>query len=446
MEADLASAVATFPFVQYRPPQRHQLCLPLIYSCPEMSDPLSAATAVIGLVPISFQAARALRDTIQSFKNHPRQLRGLFDELEDLINVLGELKSIVHAVGEPSFVLLEAPLRRCDAACKEFTKALQDCDRSDQGEFKSTFTGWLKIRWRGSDINEFKDTLAGYKSTIAIAIAGANLRTTRVSLEVLQKYQTMIEDTKADLHEHLSNIDDKLRDGFPEDNDSTNVVEEWDMEAERDCTVRCLEICAQVTRFIEDRHRCLDACSSDSDTTPGHTHAEGRASQQATDATLRGCSVRIRSQHSRLSARLKDLNTRLNSTSGDDVTSTARDQMMQEAETIHQCLEICEQEALAANRARVNVVEDVASAEDSNAVIVSTIGDLIAAHRVTSGARSNMTIGQMSDETVKHLSTVHATRLTELSKSPAEPRTARSTPPSAGRTLGDSNIRTLQNM
>lgn len=140
-----------------------------------MADPLSATSAIIGLVPVSFQAAKALRDTIRGIKNHPKQIRSLLEELDGLVVVLEELEYILRTPGEMNLNLLEAPLKRCDCACKEFARALQDCRGRSSGGDRSDFAGWLKIQWRGSDINEFKDTLASYKSTIAIAIAGANL-------------------------------------------------------------------------------------------------------------------------------------------------------------------------------------------------------------------------------------------------------------------------------
>lgn len=141
-------------------------------------------------------------------------------------------------------------------------------------------------------------------------------------------------------------------------------------------------------------------------------------SQRTTEEILRGCSSKVKSQHAQLSERLEFLTTKLSSTYSDHAKSMDQKRMAEEVETIRRCLDICAQAAEAADTARVNVIEDVASGENSNQVLVSTVGELIAAHGITAGARSNQTIGQMSDETVQHLSSVHASRIGEVSKPP----------------------------
>lgn len=57
-----------------------------------------------------------------------------------------------------------------------------------------------------------------------------------------------------------------------------------------------------------------------------------------------------------------------------------------------------------ADQDRTNVFEDVSMADDGHQVIVSTIGDLISARRVTAGARSMQIMGQMSDDALQQLS------------------------------------------
>ena len=71
-----------------------------------------------------------------------------------------------------------------------------------------------------------------------------------------------------------------------------------------------------------------------------------------------------------------------------------------------QCLAICASASEKANEDRTNVFEDVSLAEDGHQVIVSTIGDLILARRVSAGARSTQWMGQMSDDSLQHLAKV----------------------------------------
>lgn len=142
-----------------------------------MADPLSVGSAVIGLIAVSCQASKALRDTIHSYQNHTKTVRDLKNELEALEETLQVLNATVLSLDGANgvdFAALESPLRRCGCACEEFRQILEKCTGRNDDD-KSNFRGWLKIRWMGSDINGFKDTLAGYKSTVAIAIAGVNL-------------------------------------------------------------------------------------------------------------------------------------------------------------------------------------------------------------------------------------------------------------------------------
>lgn len=117
--------------------------------------------------------------------------------------------------------------------------------------------------------------------------------------------------------------------------------------------------------------------------------------------------------------------------------------MVEEIKSVRQCLNICMQATDEAEKARINVMEDIATAEDSRQVLVSTIGDLIAAHRVTAGPRSLQAIGQMSDETLQHLSRTHGSPQTNADTSAGGSGPGRDTHSSTGRPLGRSNVRTL---
>jgi hypothetical protein len=80
------------------------------------------------------------------------------------------------------------------------------------------------------------------------------------------------------------------------------------------------------------------------------------------------------------------------------------EQIAEEFESTRQHLNICIQASEEEEKFRVNIVEDVTTAEYSQQVLVSAIGDLLTARRVNTGARSLQCIGQMSDETLQHMS------------------------------------------
>jgi len=97
-----------------------------------------------------------------------------------------------------------------------------------------------------------------------------------------------------------------------------------------------------------------------------------------------------------------------------------------------------------AEKVRVNIAEDITTAEDSQQVLVSTVGDLIAARRVDAGARSLQCIGQMSDETLQQMSRAHGVSPAESARPLTDSRHAvPNVQKRFGRTLGSNNVRTL---
>ncbi|THC91535.1 hypothetical protein EYZ11_008998 [Aspergillus tanneri] len=80
------------------------------------------------------------------------------------------------------------------------------------------------------------------------------------------------------------------------------------------------------------------------------------------------------------------------------------DIIKEERDSITQCLSICAEASDLTGKARTNVFEDVTSSDDSHQLVVSTIGDLISARHIITGARSMQWLGQMSDDTLQQLS------------------------------------------
>ena len=81
-----------------------------------------------------------------------------------------------------------------------------------------------------------------------------------------------------------------------------------------------------------------------------------------------------------------------------------QERIQEKIDSIKQCVAICAEASVKAGQDRTNSFEDVSMTDDGRQAIVSTIGDLISAKRITAGARSMQLMGQISDESLQHFS------------------------------------------
>jgi hypothetical protein len=138
-----------------------------------MADPLSISASLVGLVGFALQASKSLYQVIESFKSSKRTVRELREEIESLSGVLETLSQMAIDY-DAQLMSLKLPLLRCGKTCAEFEAVVSRCvGHSDKQ--RTSFRDWAKLQYRGGGIADFKTTLAGYKSTINIAIGGATL-------------------------------------------------------------------------------------------------------------------------------------------------------------------------------------------------------------------------------------------------------------------------------
>jgi hypothetical protein len=98
-------------------------------------------------------------------KDRDKTLRRLQDELGDLTNILDSLSQIRNDVSF-MFLLLRGPTERCSQVCREFQQFMDLFGRRS----KPGFRDWTKLGFVRGDINEFADTISGYKSTITVGL------------------------------------------------------------------------------------------------------------------------------------------------------------------------------------------------------------------------------------------------------------------------------------
>jgi hypothetical protein len=139
-----------------------------------MEEPVGLASGLLTLATFAFQSSITLIKTVQSFEYHPKSVRDLKDELEALSAVLRSLIEIVGATTDINLSALNLPLLRCGNACKEFEQVIRNCS-SRSSSSRTSFREWAKLRYLGDDINGFRQLLAGYKSTIIIALTDSTL-------------------------------------------------------------------------------------------------------------------------------------------------------------------------------------------------------------------------------------------------------------------------------
>ncbi|KAL4862208.1 hypothetical protein BDV12DRAFT_179146 [Aspergillus spectabilis] len=223
----------------------------------------------------------------------------------------------------------------------------------------------------------------------------------------------MIQNTTSDLQERLNEIEEKLNASrFP---DETNVAidseEIQKIEEERQSTTHCLEICKQVSGYIEQYQSERQGRTGKAAGLPHenitHVNSNPSIAQQIAQSSLKSCLQNMDAASTRLQQHLNQLEASLRNSRdppvSDQVTCELQ-KIKEEKETIAQCLNICTNASSLSESTRVNVFEDVASMDDSQQVLVSTIGDLLNAKRISTGMRSLQVLGQMSDDTLQHLS------------------------------------------
>ena len=206
-----------------------------------------------------------------------------------------------------------------------------------------------------------------------------------------------------DLEERLCQIDGKLQTlsslQLPED----ESISRDRIEEEKDSVLGCLHVCAQVSAFIyQQEENILQKPSASLDTDIGSGTLPTTttfSSSGITVSALGECKAKMKAATLELQARLERLKDHATSSLAENPT-----RIRAEKESIQKCLSICSEAADEAEKARVNVFEDVSMVEDSRQMIVSTIGDLISARRITAGARSLQVMGQMSDVSLQHVS------------------------------------------
>jgi len=135
-----------------------------------MADPLSITASVLAVATAAIVSIRSLCDTVKSFQNRNNTLRRLQAKLQDLATILDSLVQVINA-DTSVLTLLGGPIDRCKETCNEFEQSI----KKFHGKSKTGLLDWSKLEFMRGDINDFIDTIEGYKSTITVGLGTINL-------------------------------------------------------------------------------------------------------------------------------------------------------------------------------------------------------------------------------------------------------------------------------
>ncbi|KAH7398112.1 hypothetical protein BKA64DRAFT_673566 [Cadophora sp. MPI-SDFR-AT-0126] len=358
-----------------------------------MAEPIGIASGLLALAGFAFQASITLYQTVQSFKFHPKQLRDLKDELEALSGVLSSLTETVTATTDVDLSALDLPLLRCGNACKDFEQEIISCS-SRSGMNRTSFRDWAKLRYMGDNIDGFRQLLAGYKSTIVIALTDANLRKSSASADSLEAYQELLKSTTDDLEAHLQNIDEKLETIFsrtvaenPADVAELRLVKEERMSAQK-----CLQICAQLSDHIDQ----IQLGKEEPLTFP----------ERLTTVGLQECKTSLHIATAKLEGYMKSrihqlvTKSKMAMISEEDLADLLR--LQEEWETTCQSREICSKAEIHLKE-NTSVIDNYATG-DAVQFMVSTNGNILHGTNRGVGWRTRQVGGHLSDLSVQQLS------------------------------------------
>lgn len=238
-------------------------------------------------------------------------------------------------------------------------------------------------------------------------------RSSTVTLQVLNEYKDMIRNTKQDLEDHLEEINAKLQSFTPLD-DNRRILGPTDVERfknEQEATEQCLRICAEVLAHInEQRFRPVPAGQPVQGDLPlGFSSRDMTHADLKTLSTLKECTDRLSNTLAWLRAHGEDAQTRLSTGmlvqepgGASDLRNDAQ-RLAREHDSVRQCLAVCSEADERASSGKVHVLDDITIGENGEQMLVSTLGDLFDAKRVSLSDGAVQIVASASEPAIQEL-------------------------------------------
>ncbi|OQD67111.1 hypothetical protein PENDEC_c046G04162 [Penicillium decumbens] len=319
---------------------------------------MSRDAGSLALANFALKCSVALQETANGYKTNSKIVRDLREELESLNEVLRILSTTINTKKDAAeFAVLEIPLWRCGKACQDLEESIIKYTWK-LGDGNMSPRDWARITYMGEDIDGFRQMVAGYKSTITIALGGARLRTSSVTTNVMDEYKEMIVTTMGDLEAHLKLINEKVEEVVAKDTgelhsepDEIQLIKEEQLSSKT-----CLEIMARYSLLIEHSQR--ESRHNDSVIQPT-TSKVGII----TDDALQECKMGLAETTAKLERKQEDLmnqlllQSKIQNPSVEEAAQFAK--LQEELETIRQCTGICSKAIQNSGQGRMREIEEL---------------------------------------------------------------------------------------
>jgi hypothetical protein len=168
----------------------------------------------------------------------------------------------------------------------------------------------------------------------------------RVTQSCLDEYRTLIQDAKADLRAHLATIEERLSSDSPlqasHDISITKFADPIHLLQEKRSALQCLQICSEVSDYIELRQQSIAKVEGDSayviyQSPATTTRLPAPSCTGITAATLDYCHRQVNMTRLGVQSRLRSLENALES------QSQAGSTEISEKERVQDCLSLCDE-------------------------------------------------------------------------------------------------------
>lgn len=217
--------------------------------------------------------------------------------------------------------------------------------------------------------------------------------THKISHQVLQEYNEIVQDTAFNLELHLRRIDEKIT-RLNIQNISTSGVS-IDLDNEREVTKQCLRICEDARSYIEslsDRESSLLQETSQNTIEDNIFEAQLRT-RQALDGNRVSFTETINHLRKRLESLIQD---------DSPERDNERSRLRADIDISKQCLDVCKV-ASEVSRQTVYRIGEVIAEGDSDQVVVTTLADLFDIKKALSKDGSAQLVGSMTAENLRYL-------------------------------------------